>query len=294
MITHIKHFLHLSYLYVVTRIIYIFKRPPKVMNSMKSIKYIIDNNLSVCRYGDGEFNIINGSSIKFQDFDANLQKRLEKILFSQDNFIAVCIPAVYTYKITRKLKYNEEIFWLEQIKDYKNIYLNKKYKNKTYCDSCITRPYIRYKDTSISLEIFQNLKKLWDGKNVMIVEGKYSRLGVNNDLFDNSKSIKRILCPNKNAFSKYEKIYNTVKKNHNDEIVLIALGPTATVLAYDLASIGIKAIDLGHLDLEYEWFRENAKEKKAVKNKIVNEVMEQDKLEEINDKKYIDSIIEEI
>ena len=36
--------------------------------------------------------------------------------------------------------------------------------------------------------------------------------------------------------------------------MLIALGPTATILAYDLAEKGVQALDVGHIDIEYEWF----------------------------------------
>jgi hypothetical protein len=37
-----------------------------------------------------------------------------------------------------------------------------------------------------------------------------------------------------------------------DKLILIALGPTATVLAYDLAKKGYQAIDIGHLPSCYE------------------------------------------
>jgi len=45
------------------------------------------------------------------------------------------------------------------------------------------------------LNMFKKLKKIWDGKDIIIIESEKSRLGVGNDLFDNTKSIKRILCP---------------------------------------------------------------------------------------------------
>ena len=35
---------------------------------------------------------------------------------------------------------------------------------------------------------------------------------------------------------------------------MLALGPTAAVLAYDLCNEGYQAVDIGHIDLEYEWF----------------------------------------
>ena len=54
-------------------------------------------------------------------------------------------------------------------------------------------------------------------------------------------------------------------------LFLIALGPTATVLAYDLFKNGYQAIDAGHVDIEYEWYRMKAKRKVKIPSKYVNE-----------------------
>ena len=57
----------------------------------------------------------------------------------------------------------------------------------------------------------------------------------------------------------------------------MALGPTATILAKDICDLNgdkieYQALDLGHIDIEYEWFLMRAKKRKAVKGKYVNEV----------------------
>ena len=41
-------------------------------------------------------------------------------------------------------------------------------------------------------------------------------------------------------------------KKYQDPLVLMALGPTATVMAWKLQQKGIQAIDIGHLDICYE------------------------------------------
>ena len=293
MIRRIKHFLRLTFLYITTRILYIFNKPPKVINSIDSLKKINKEKLSIGRYGDGEFLIINGKSIKFQDYDPLLARRLKEILFAKEDKYYSCIPSIYKYNETRCLKYNEEVFWLNEILYYKKTYLNKEYQNKAYLDACLSRPYIRYKKPKVSKELFDEIKKIWNKKDILIVEGKFSRLGVGNNLFDNAKSIKRILCPNKNAFSSYNKILNEVVK-YKSKLVLIALGPTATILAYDLYKLNIRALDIGHLDLEYEWYLSGAKEKQLVKNKIVNEVEEENKIDDIKENDYLNSILKEI
>ena len=106
---------------------------------------------------------------------------------------------------------------------------------------------------------------------MIIVEGEKSRLGVGNDLFDNVKSIKRILGPNVEAFQYYQKIFQAINQYPQSYLILLALGPTATVLAYDLAKKGYQAIDIGHVDIEYEWWKMKATQKVPVKNKYVNE-----------------------
>ena len=94
--------------------------------------------------------------------------------------------------------------------------------------SCYT--YIEYCDIEFSRHKFENLKRIWDNKNIVIVEGKKTKLGIGNDLFDNALSIKRIICPAENAFESLEKIEESIKKNvSKDTLMLAALGPTATI-----------------------------------------------------------------
>ena len=50
------------------------------------------------------------------------------------------------------------------------------------------------KDKSASVAHFEKLKKLWDKRDILIVEGENSRSGVGNDLFDDTQSVERIIC----------------------------------------------------------------------------------------------------
>ena len=96
-------------------------------------------------------------------------------------------------------------------------------------------------------------------------------MGVGNDLFDNVHTIRRILCPPRDAFNQYKDILTEACKLEKDVLFLIALGPTATVLAYDLFKAGYQAIDAGHVDVEYEWWRMGARRKVKLERKYVNE-----------------------
>lgn len=104
-------------------------------------------------------------------------------------------------------------------------------------------------------------------------DGNDSRFGVGDYFLDNSTSVRRILCPSTDAFLKYEEIHDEIKAHaRKDDLILLALGATATVLAYDLAKEGFQALDIGHADIEYCWFMMDAREKVPVSGKAVNEV----------------------
>ena len=73
------------------------------------------------------------------------------------------------------------------------------------------------------------------------------------------------------------------------------MGPTATILSYDLYKAGYHVIDIGHIDIEYEWFLRNAKTKIKIEGKYVNEVKEgRTEIKEIIDKLYFNQIIAKV
>lgn len=72
------------------------------------------------------------------------------------------------------------------------------------------------------------------------------------NIFDNSKSIEYIYAPSKNAFDKYEEILEKSMKHSKDKLFIIILGPTANILAYDLAVKGYRALDFGHIAKDYD------------------------------------------
>ena len=70
------------------------------------------------------------------------------------------------------------------------------------------------------------------------------------------------------------KYLTRLKISKKSYLVLLALGPTSTVLAYDLCKLWYQAIDDGHIDIEYEWFLRKVTKKIKIRNKYVNEIDE--------------------
>ncbi|MBQ2409588.1 MAG: SP_1767 family glycosyltransferase [Bacilli bacterium] len=266
----------------------------RIMNDNDTINYMLENKVSICRYGDGEFKWLLGVKEVpgFQKVSNKLSKRLEEIIKDTNNKkILICIPNYLNNQDDATIKAN--FFWKHFNVTYRkdvDKYLNNKY---SYGNSNLTRPYMDYKNKKVAKERFDNIKKIWKNRNLIIIEGNKTRLGVGNDLFNNSKSIKRIICPGQNAFDKYDEILEkSLQHISKEDLILIALGPTATVLAYDLGNLDYQALDIGHIDVEYEWFLKGAKEKVSIANKAVNEVGNFDNVINEEDQEYKKSIIE--
>ena len=176
----------------------------KIMNDKQTVEEIL-NGKSISRFGDGELSlIINNEAIGYQDADCSLNKALMAVLKKPSDNLIVCVPRglVYRDDLTRKAKW----FWVWYLSMYKEkicSLLNKEYE---YGNTNFTRFYMDLKDKSKTKNKVKSLKKIWDRKKILIIEGEKTRLGVTNDLFDNATSVNRFIVPSKNAFRKYRLI----------------------------------------------------------------------------------------
>jgi glycosyltransferase family protein len=264
----------------------------KIFSSEETLNEIIKNNRSISRYGDGELKIIFGKGLKFQRANKVLIKKLKKVLKSKKKGLLIGINIPYNNSYLRMYNDRAKNYYINFVERHKLKLFSLIDMNRKYYSSFITRFYMDIKDRSKIPYYIKKLKQIWDKKDILIIEGEKSRLGVGNDLFKNSKSIKRILCPARNAFNVYEKIISQAKKIDKSKLILLALGPTSTVLAYDLYTLGYQVIDVGHIDIEYEWFLRKAKKKIQIENKYVNEAGgNKFKIGKVKDKKYYEEII---
>lgn len=229
----------------------------KVKNTNQTLDLILKHHMSVIRFGDGEFDYINGQSIVYQDYDENLARRLQEIVL-KGNYknIMVCLPDVFR-KLNRYNRGWQALYTTTFFPENYNLLKKIEKNNKWYGSTFISRPYINLMDKSKSDKSFKKLKEIWQNRDLLIVEGKLTRSGEGNDLFDNARSVKRIICPPKNAYNKLEDIEAAVREHAENRLILIMLGPTAKVIVDDLQDLDNQMIDIGHLDSEYEWYKMN-------------------------------------
>lgn len=267
-----------------------FVSAPQVASIEDTIQYIIHSHCSVSRLGDGEIKIAIGKALGFQNYSPVLQQKMIETLLTPLTGHIICLPDIFTCLSI----YNEEArkHWQLHLAYYRKYWYRYTIKQHSYYNAFISRCYMMFNDKSRVPFYFQQLQRIWKNRDILLIEGEKSRLGVGNDLFSNARSIKRILGPNRNAFDHYEAILKEVEKySPVSYLVLLALGPTATVMAYDLAKKGYQAIDIGHVDIEYEWYRMGATHKVPVPHKFVNEAGAGAGVGDIHDAKYQSEIV---
>ena len=241
-----------------------------ILEDNDTIEKIVEGKKSLARFGDGEFKwILNVKQSSFQEYDPKMAERLKEVLLSNSERLLIGVPRAFNNM--KNYNHKAKSYWVNFLSKHGEMVFSILDKNKVYANASITRPYIDLKDKTIAEHNFEALKKIWDKRNVLIVEGENTKMGIGNDLLSNAQSITRILCPSTNAFSEYDRILEDVKKYDTNYLVLLCLGPTATILAYDLCALGYQAIDSGHMDVEYEWFLQGAKKKQKIEGKAVNE-----------------------
>lgn len=262
---------------------------PTVVDLESTLQKLIKEHCSVARYGDGEMQFVRGNRTSFQEFDPLLQCRLTDILKSKDPHLMVCLPGVFgDLDIYRDF---DKAYWRKHLAETRPQWYKYLDMHKTYYEAFVSRFYMPYRDKSQTMHYIELWRKVWEGKDLLIVEGEKSRLGVGNDLFDNAREIKRVLCPNMGAFAYYQTLLNTIRRFDTHYLILLAIGPTATVLAADLCSDGYQAIDIGHIDIEYSWFLMGAKEKVVVNGKFVNEAEGGRNVGDCNDEEYCSQVV---
>lgn len=270
---------------------------PVIRSVEETIEKIVSEHKSLARFGDGEFAAIEGRvRHRFQsEPDQQLGQRLREVLQSKEEKLLIGVANNYG----SLEKYAEQA--KREIRGYLTPQIRREHlqlldPQGIYYDAYVTRPYVMYADnqTDAPAKRFENLRRMWADRKCLIVEGKQTRMGIGNNLLDNVAEISRILCPAENAFRRYPDILESCLKQPQDTLFLLALGPTATVLAYDLCRAGYQALDVGHVDLEYEWFLCGKGKRTVVNGKYNNELEEQKALDEIADESYRRQIREDL
>ena len=233
------------------KLICISKEYPQVMSTTETLKEILSGK-SIARFGDGELKLIMGIGLgnkggnnEYQVYDKILSNRLKEIIKSPTENCVIAINSFCDKWDDSKFDGEKfswwEMFWLTYWKKLKSIYK----EGYTYGCAEVSRVTV-FKENGL-----EDIKKIWNKKKVLFVVGRDSYFLYEKRLFDNVKSAKMLVVPGKSSFNEYDSILGKIRTFDKEYLILLSLGPCATVLAYDLSKEGYQALDIGHLPNSY-------------------------------------------
>ena len=242
----------------------------KVYSIEETIEELIHTDKSMVRFGDGEITMIRGRSLKLQKVKPEIIEGLKRILGYQYDGLVVTIPEIFdNLSIYRK---ESRQFWRDHLLFSRKTYEKYCNEDRKYYNTSVSRFYYALKDKSKCDQWIEGIRQIWKDKDVVVVEGERTHNGVGNDLLDTARSVVRIIGPASDAFEKLDEIIRCCKEYPKDSLFLVSLGVAAKFFAERMFLEGYRVLDIGNLDMEYEWYLKNAEQKEQIsKHNVVGQ-----------------------
>lgn len=218
----------------------------------ETIDELLHTEKSMVRFGDGEIVMIKGVDLMLQKASPEIADGLKEILAYPHDDLMVTIPGIFDglsdhHKASRQ-------FWRDHLLFCRKTYETYCNPNRVYYTTFVSRCYYFAKDRTPCGGWFAKIRKIWENRDVVIVEGSRTHNGVGNDLLATAKSIERIICPPSDAYGAIPAILEACTAYPKDRMFLLSAGVAAKFLAVDLFQQGYRVLDIGNLDMEYEWY----------------------------------------
>jgi hypothetical protein len=215
------------------------RKIPKVKNEFETVQKILDDRVSIARFGDGELKLCIGKNQILQNHSGRIERKLRSILRSSNPDLLVGIP--------RLVGPNKKL-WERYLKQPRFAQLYE--KGKQYYSAFISRP-----DSVPQIDCasyWDLVKKIWRDRDVVLLRGRDCPFCSKPDFFDGARSVRTVRGPCRDAFDRFDVMFVTLQAYPDDTLFLLSLGPSATVLAGELAGIGRQAVDIGHMGMFYD------------------------------------------
>ena len=221
----------------------------KQLNAKETLDYITENNVSLIRFGDGEFGMLFGAGIYPPDSDwsqrytRKLKETLERELVLKNEKILISIPPI------RQVVYREGDSPKQEVISNMHTEARLALGNLSHYD-------LIYGDWSVFLPHLNPdldwtpLKNFLENKKVVIVTGGIEKM---QEISLGQKTY-FVECGKHNAFSRRDKIFTKLDNLITDEslktnqtLFMVSLGCTAGVVVEHLSAKGFTAFDTGHI-----------------------------------------------
>jgi len=211
-----------------------------LLSPKQTVKKALTEGKSIIRFGDGEFILMSGAGIHYQEPNKPLQKNLSNILKTyienpdESNYI-LCMPNQFLS--CNGFKLSKKRVWVSSWAKTRYIFKTKYDLNIEYGDAFLFANgnedtySTLWKDKEYVVFVHNN-KKYFD----FFIE-RYNKKG----LF--------VKVPEKNSFSDISRIFTEITASiqfPQETVVLLSAGPTSKVLVDRLSNEGVLSIDTGH------------------------------------------------
>lgn len=214
---------------------------PKLLSDESLIRSI-ESGISLVRLGDGEIYLMNYGSIHYQDYDPELRANLFQMISKYSD------TSPYRIGIPRQLSLpNREL----RLRTLLNCWLSLKVSFQLYFPK-----KVHYFDahTFYRPGMFEkSLAAYLIGKHVVCVG---NRMVLDETLYkhlsEKAARVDFVISPEKNAYKEKEEIITRIDlalaetQRGVAPLILLAVGPTSKVIAYEYANRGVQALDIGH------------------------------------------------
>ena len=234
----------------------------KVHSIEETIDELIHTDKSMVRFGDGEIIMIRGRSLKLQKVEPEIAEGLKRILGYKHDGLIVTIPEIFgDLSIYRK---ESRQFWREHLLFNRKVYERYCNQDRAYYNTSVSRFYYAPEDKSKCGEWIESIRQIWKDRDVVVVEGERTHNGVGNDLLDTARSVERIIGPASDAYGKMDEIIACCRQYSKDRLFLVSLGVAAKFFTETMFLEGYRVLDIGNLDMEYEWYLKRAERKEPI------------------------------
>lgn len=220
-----------------------------VLNPKETVQILEQRAVSLIRYGEGEISLIRGEGIPFQSYDEKLAGRLKELLRTQEEGLCIGIPYYFLHPVKNLTPYAMQRALAVAVQ--RSVLLRGCNRNMQYLDACVMNAYQTYAKYDFKSH-YNQMQALLSGRDVTVVCGEEILDRLQYKALDVCKSAVYVYGPAMNAYSEYDALLDKVLKTDKNRLVLVAMGPTAKALVYDLYKAGYQAWDMGHYFKDYD------------------------------------------
>lgn len=198
----------------------------------------------LCRFGDGDFNVMRGRPDRFQKHESSLANALGECLAGGSNKVLNCLIPPPRVEAPNPMKHRWESY-LEA-----NAAFLPFLEQELYGSSNVSRM-----DSAPQLHTIQwwrTCADLWRDQNITLVRGSLRSLTYDKLMHapGKPKHVTEVITKPKDSWTYFDEIFDDIVRAEN-ETVILCTGLVARPLVHRLVEAGHRAFDLGHLGI---WF----------------------------------------